>query len=132
MVRRVTEKITTRPRRRTAGRMLSVQPFELRGDRLLLATPVTSDIDRITELCQDPEILRWTTLPSPYTHEHAKGFVEDVVRTGWEPAQGLPWAIRSPEGRVVLGMICLTSLGYGAAEIGFWVSPEARGRRLVS
>lgn len=109
-----------------------MQPFELRGDRLLLAAPTPSDIDRIAELCQDPEIQRWTTLPSPYTHEHAKGFVEDVVRTGWETEKDLTWAIRSPEDRLVLGMIGLSSRGDGAAEIGFWLAPQARGRRLAS
>lgn len=109
-----------------------MQPFELRGERLLLAVPVAADIDRITELCQDPDIQRWTTLPSPYTHEHAEGFVEDLVRTGWQTEKDLTWAIRSPEDRVVLGMIGLRSEGDGAAEVGFWLARDARGRRLAS
>ncbi|WP_147375308.1 GNAT family N-acetyltransferase [Jiangella rhizosphaerae] len=109
-----------------------MQPFELRGERLLLAAPVAADIDRIAELCQDPEIQRWTTLPSPYTHEHAKSFVEDVVPAGWDTEKDLTWAIRSPEDRVVQGMIGLRSEGDGAAEVGFWLAPDARGRRLAS
>ncbi|WP_199521528.1 GNAT family N-acetyltransferase [Jiangella anatolica] len=109
-----------------------MQPFELRGERLLLAAPVAADIDRIAELCQDPEIQRWTTLPSPYTHEHAKRFVEDVVPSGWASEQDLTWAIRSREDRRVLGMIGLHARGAGAAEVGFWLAEEARGRRLVS
>ncbi|TDE15960.1 GNAT family N-acetyltransferase [Jiangella asiatica] len=109
-----------------------MQPFELRSDRLLLAAPTSDDIDRIAEICQDPEILRWTTLPSPYLHEHAKGFVEDLVRTGWESGNDLIWALRDPEDRRVLGMVGLRSQGDGAAEVGFWLAPEARGRHLMS
>ncbi|SDS17341.1 GNAT family N-acetyltransferase [Jiangella sp. DSM 45060] len=109
-----------------------MQPFELRAERLLLAVPVAADIERITELCQDPEIQRWTTLPSPYTHDHAKSFVEDAVRRGWETEQDLVWAIRSPEDRRIHGVIGLRSHGDGAAEVGYWVGSEARGDRLVS
>src|SRR5436190_22510813 len=29
------------------------------------------DADAITAACQDPEIPRWTLVPSPYTREHA-------------------------------------------------------------
>ncbi len=112
--------------------MLGVQPFELRGDGVLLATPTAGDVDRITEICQDPEIRRWTTLPTPYLHEHAKTFVEDTVSAGWESGHGLVWAVRDPEDRRVLGMIGLRSRGEGAAEVGYWLAPEARGRHLMS
>lgn len=112
--------------------MLRMQPFELRGDGVLLAVPTSGDIDRLTELCQDPEILRWTTLPSPYAREHAVSFVEDIVQTGWEKELDLIWAIRDPEDRQVLGMIGLKLFGDGAGEVGFWLAAEARGQSLMS
>jgi hypothetical protein len=29
------------------------------------------DVEAVFEACQDPEIQRWTTVPSPYTHNDA-------------------------------------------------------------
>lgn len=109
-----------------------MQPFELRGDGILLAVPKTTDVDRITDICQDPEILRWTTMPAPYEREYAQTFVNDNVPRGWETEKELTWAIRDPESRRVLGMIGLEFRGDGAAEVGFWVAPDARGRKVAS
>jgi hypothetical protein len=47
----------------------------------LLATPTRADVDTITELCQDTEIQRWTTIPSPYTREDAEKFLADLSVT---------------------------------------------------
>src|SRR5690242_19366507 len=33
------------------------------------------DADAVTAACQDPEIPRWTTVPSPYTREHAMEYL---------------------------------------------------------
>ena len=38
---------------------------------LTLRPPQLSDADALVAACQDPEIPRWTNVPSPYTHEHA-------------------------------------------------------------
>ena len=42
------------------------QPVVLSGERVVLSAPTEADIDRIAELCADPAIARWTTVPSPY------------------------------------------------------------------
>ena len=34
-----------------------------------------SDANWIFEACQDKEILFWTTVPRPYTLQHAQGFI---------------------------------------------------------
>lgn len=54
-----------------------VSPVVLTGERVVLSTPTEADVDRIAELCVDPAIAEWTTVPSPYTRDHAVGFVED-------------------------------------------------------
>jgi RimJ/RimL family protein N-acetyltransferase len=109
-----------------------VQPFELRGDGVLLATPTRDDIDIITELCQDEEIQRWTTLPVPYTRGDAEKFLSDIVEPGWESGANLAWAVRNPEDRTIRGMIGLHKRDVSSSEIGFWLGPDARGHGLMT
>lgn len=88
-----------------------------------------ADVERITEMCQDPEILRWTTIPA-----------------GQRPAQTLEWMHRGMAGLatgtdvslVIAGAESGESLGtIGLHEInratnravaGYIVAPEARRR----
>jgi RimJ/RimL family protein N-acetyltransferase len=77
----------------------------------------------------DPAIARYTTVPAPYTVADAEGFVRDFVRSGWDRGTGCVWAIRSADDPDLLqGMIGLESIADGAAELGFWLAPGARGR----
>ncbi len=105
-----------------------MEPVTLRTDRLELRAPTASDIDAITAACQDPEIPRWTTVPSPYTREHAAGFVE-IVAKGWSEEAELVWSIRRAD--ELVGMIGLHKLernaGGASAEIGYWMIAAARG-----
>ena len=43
----------------------------LRDGDLTLRPPRPDDADAVTAACQDPEIPRWTLVPSPYRREHA-------------------------------------------------------------
>ena len=56
-----------------------MEPVTLTTERLVLHVPDDSDIDAITAACQDPEIPRWTTVPSPYTREHGEGYVLSLI-----------------------------------------------------
>lgn len=109
-----------------------MEPVALTTDRLLLSAPVASDIDAITSACQDPEISRWTTVPSPYAREHAVGFI-DLVAAGWANENETVWAIRQDDR--LIGMIGLHHIAPhhtgGVAEIGFWLSADARGQGLL-
>ena len=102
--------------------------MQLAGGPLILSAPDTGDIDRIAELCRDPEIAAWTTVPTPYEREHAEGFVTRVVPDGWTSGRECTWAVREASTNVLHGMIGLHHIDDGEGEIGFWLAAEARGR----
>ena len=82
----------------------------------------------ITHLCQDPEIRQWTRVPSPYLATHAEGFI-DIVNSGWAAGVSPTWALRL--GEALVGVVGFVDEGEGAAEIGYWLGPEARGQGLM-
>ncbi|MER7796992.1 GNAT family N-acetyltransferase [Microbacterium sp. NPDC096154] len=101
------------------------EPVVLRTARLTLSRPVEADVDAIFEICQDPLIQRFTTVPSPYLREDAVTFVA-LVAEWWDSGRECVWAIRDERG--LAGMMGLHEIKDGAAEFGYWLAPQARGR----
>ncbi len=100
----------------------------LETDRLLLRAPVPGDIDAIELACQDPEIQRWTVVPSPYRREDAEFFVERLAPEGWRTGADLIWCVLEKETGELVGSQALVDRGPGAAEVGYWTAEKARGR----
>ncbi|MFG2134441.1 GNAT family N-acetyltransferase [Streptomyces sp. NPDC048751] len=103
-----------------------MEPVTLTTDRLLLRTVGPQDTDAVYAAAQDPDIQRWTTLPSPYHREHAESFTEQLVPDGWADSSMFTFGVFLPEGELV-GMLSLTMRSLGSAEIGFWAAKEHRG-----
>jgi RimJ/RimL family protein N-acetyltransferase len=82
---------------------------------------VADDADWIAAACQDPDIQRWTTVPRPYTEQHATDFITSASKSSVDV-----WAI-TVDGAGV-GMIAVHSVDAttGEATIGYWVAPTAR------
>lgn len=106
--------------------------------RLVLAAPGEGDIDRLAELCQDPQIAAWTRVPSPYTREHAEQFVNEIVSGGMAAGTDAVFALYHATTGQLLGMIGLhgiaarTNERTAHAELGYWAAPEARGKGYVT
>jgi RimJ/RimL family protein N-acetyltransferase len=83
------------------------------------------DVPALTEACQDPEIPRWTNVPSPYTEEDARVFIHDTLRGDREE---MSLAIADARTDELLGAIGLRLRAPGLAEIGYWLAAPARGR----
>jgi RimJ/RimL family protein N-acetyltransferase len=99
------------------------------GDITLRAWTL-ADVPALTRACQDPEILRWTVLPSPYLERHAREFVagcEGDRNAGRE----LALAIVDAEDKL-LGAIGIGRFDWedSKAEIGYWIAREARRRAV--
>ncbi|GAA4810505.1 GNAT family N-acetyltransferase [Streptomyces ziwulingensis] len=108
-----------------------MEPHILTTDRLLLRTVGPRDTDAVHRACQDPDIQRWTVIPSPYLPEHARSFTGQMVPAGWANATMFTFGTFLPTGDLV-GMTGLTMLSPGASEIGFWGAKEHRGRGYVT
>lgn len=105
-------------------------PVTLRTARLVLSIPTGADIDRITEAAQDPEVPRWTTLPSPYVRQDAEEFIAKAA-DWWDAETELTWGIRADDRWV--GMLGLHRVERGgSAEIGYWMAAPARGQGYLT
>jgi len=104
-------------------------PVLVDGD-LTLRPPGTRDIPRITAICRDEAVQRYTRVPSPYTVADAERFVESAAAARHEDTGVHLVAVDTDDH--VLGAIGLTiDRRDQSGEIGYWVAPEARGRGVA-
>ena len=90
-----------------------------------------SDLERIEELCQDPEISQMTlNVPFPYTIEHARYFYDNIVLGG----KSKTFAIYLSENTELIGVIGINfnQTKTWAAEIGYWMGKEYRNRGYMT
>jgi RimJ/RimL family protein N-acetyltransferase len=93
--------------------------------------PLTdADVPALTATCRDPETIRWTTVPDPYTERDAAWFVREYAADVWARGTGAVFAVADPAGDGYLGSIDLRISGAdpAVADVGFMTAPAARGR----
>jgi RimJ/RimL family protein N-acetyltransferase len=100
-----------------------------RTDGVVTVRPLReADVPAIVAACQDPEIPRWTRVPSPYTREDAERYIA-IAATEARAGEGVALAVADADDGRFLGTIGVMELdGEGYGEIGFWTAPAARGR----
>ncbi|MFC4500315.1 MULTISPECIES: GNAT family N-acetyltransferase [Streptomyces] len=103
-----------------------MEPVTLATHRLVLRPVGPQDADAVYTAVQDPDIQRWTTIPSPYLPEHARSFTEQLAPEGWADGSMFTFGVFLPDGPLT-GMLSLTLRSLGTAEIGFWTAKEHRG-----
>lgn len=105
---------------------------ELTDGRLLLRLPTDADVPAITAACQDPDIARYTLVPSPYTEDDARGFVERAL-AGHDAGEGFPLAVTDAGAGTLLGTVGIfIDRRDLVGTLGYWVAAGARGRGVAS
>jgi RimJ/RimL family protein N-acetyltransferase len=83
-----------------------------------------SDVPAIVDACQDPEIPRWTAVPSSYTEADARAWLASDEEESF--------AVVDRASGELLGSIGVRYLDGGIGEVGYWVKREARGRGVAT
>jgi RimJ/RimL family protein N-acetyltransferase len=89
------------------------------------------DVPAIYDACQDPEIVRHTYVPQPYTLADAEGYVA-LCTDAWAKGTAAGFAIADAATDGVLGTISRPPLEGHRACFGYWLAPEARGRGVAT
>jgi RimJ/RimL family protein N-acetyltransferase len=101
------------------------------GEKVVLRPWEAADAEFVFSACQDVEIQRWTTVPSPYARGDAVAYVTEVAPEAWEQGGGVFAVIEAATGEPA-GSIGAHGMSDGTAHVGYWTAPAARGRGLTS
>jgi RimJ/RimL family protein N-acetyltransferase len=85
------------------------------------------DVPAIVALCDDPDVARFTRVPSPYTERDAREFLAGYV------VEEMSFAIvEASNENDVLGSIGMRDDGEGRGQLGYLVAAHARRRGVAS
>jgi RimJ/RimL family protein N-acetyltransferase len=107
-------------------------PLTLAGDGIVLREWGSGDLADLVALLDDPDIARWTPMPSPFDAEAGVAYLKRA-RQGRASGQRIQLAITVDGGRP-LGEVLLFGLDAGLreAELGYLVGAPHRRRGLAS
>jgi RimJ/RimL family protein N-acetyltransferase len=109
---------------------MDVQP-NLAGARALLRPWLPTDAEWVCAACQDPDIQRWTTVPSPYRLADAVEYVTSVAPQAWADG-GAVFAVADVRTGELAGAIGAHGMHSQVAHVGYWTAPATRGRGVTS
>ncbi|WP_405617346.1 GNAT family N-acetyltransferase [Streptomyces sp. NBC_01508] len=96
-------------------------------ERLRLRPLNPDDIEAVYAACQDPDVQRWTTIPSPYERQHAEHFIERFVPEMWRAGSNFVFGVEPVGGGPLLASLNAHNQT-GVWEVGYWTVKEHRGR----
>ncbi|WNI31586.1 GNAT family N-acetyltransferase [Streptomyces sp. ITFR-6] len=110
-----------------------MEPITLTTDRLLLRPFAPGDAAEVYAACQDPDIQRWTVVPSPYGRSDAELFTGRLSPAGWQDDSMYNFAVVLRDGGALTGALGLNRGNQpGTYEVGFWAAGEHRGRGYMT
>lgn len=101
------------------------------GGGLVLRLPTVDDLEAIAAACQDPAITRFTRVPWPYTVDDARWFVE-MAADDAAAGESLSLVVHDDTGLVGSCGLPRVDRRDRAAEVGYWVAPQARRRGVAT
>ncbi len=117
---------------------MSPRPIEVPVEGLsdgvvLLRIGSDADVPRVTELVQDPEVTRWTTIPAGQTYAQTRDWMQRGM-AGMASGSDLSLVITRADDGHVIGTIGLHDINRatGRAVCGYVLASEARGRGFAA
>jgi RimJ/RimL family protein N-acetyltransferase len=105
------------------------------SDRVIaLRSWAPADVPALVDACQDPEIPRWTLVPSPYGETDARAYLRRVAG-GWDDGVRATFAVvDAADHGALLGSAGLQAIDWDqrAADVGYWIGAHARGRGVAA
>ena len=94
--------------------------------------PADADAPRIVEACRDPDVGRYTTVPTPYQPSHTVEWMQRGL-AGLAAGTDVQTVIAEADGSDVLGTMSLHEINRPASRCvaGYLVGPWARGRGVA-
>ncbi len=107
-------------------------PLTLTGDGITLREWRSEDLDELVEMLDEPDIARWTPMPSPFDVEAGIAYLKRAYQ-GRISGRRIQLAITTDGGRP-LGEVLLfgVDLGLKEAELGYLVGVRHRRRGVAS
>jgi RimJ/RimL family protein N-acetyltransferase len=112
-----------------------MEPVEISAGRLHLRPFDSGDAEAVHLACQDQDIQRFTSIPSPYREEDAREYVESTCPSGWATGRFAAFAVVDSVSAELLAHVSLARIGLVdpfAADIGYWCAPWARRRGVAT
>ncbi|GAB7048257.1 GNAT family N-acetyltransferase [Catenuloplanes indicus] len=111
-----------------------MKPVEIISDGLLLRDWAPGDVDALHHAVVHPDVQRW--LPLPTDPAANADFALHQAPAQREAGSGLHLGVFDAADGGLLGSVTLTKIDKGAgaggyAEVGYWVTPGARGARIA-
>ncbi|MGP2442568.1 GNAT family N-acetyltransferase [Streptomyces sp. JW3] len=110
----------------------TAQPTIATGDGLLLRPWREEDAPAVYEAFQDPLMHQWHIRAADSVAE-ARGWTVEW-RRAWAEERNVQWAVADAADDRLLGRVALRDvlLGDGVAEVAYWTTAAARGRRVAT
>ncbi|MER7915533.1 MULTISPECIES: GNAT family N-acetyltransferase [unclassified Streptomyces] len=106
----------------------------LHTDRLVLRPFTAADAQDTRASCADALTQRWLPLPRPYTLDDATAWCTSVSHALRESGDGIHFAVTDRRTERLMGTVGLKKTDWRGrtSEVGYWVSPWARGHGIAA
>jgi RimJ/RimL family protein N-acetyltransferase len=109
-----------------------MEPVEISAGRLHLRPWAPYDEQALLAGMSDPQSVRWTPVPVPFTLEDARQRITQSYPALWDSGLGAPFAVLDATTGSPLGWVGLFDIHDGAAEVGWSCWPQARGNGVTT